>query len=348
MTVDFLIIGQGISGTVLAKTIENNSLSYFILDKNNKITSSKVAAGIMQPISFKRCILSWRAEQFFEFSKLFYKKIDTLYKSNHFSPIKLVRIFSSFEEQNNWMGRSSSKIYEKHLGTEDHNYKNIINQYGSSEVKTAHRLKVGEFLKSSKIYFSEKKSLNEESVDVNQIYKHNNMFIYKNISAKYIVMCQGVNSNENDVFNYLPIIPNKGELIEIQSNYLPKVMLSKGTFTLPFGKNKYTVGSTYNHRDLSENITLSAKNHLLSNFKKITPLNTFQIIDHKYGFRPTTKDRKPIIGEHPEIKNLYIFNGMGSKAVLMAPLLAKELIDNIIKNHPLHSEVSVKRFVKNY
>ena len=68
MEVDFLIVGQGISGTVLAKTIENNSLSYFIIDNNNKITSSKIAAGIMQPISFKRCILNWRGKEFFNFS----------------------------------------------------------------------------------------------------------------------------------------------------------------------------------------------------------------------------------------------------------------------------------------
>lgn len=347
MEVDFLIVGQGISGTVLAKTIENKSLSYFVIDSNDKVTSSKVAAGIMQPISLKRCVLSWRGEEFFNFSKLFYEKFDALLKSNHFSPIKLIRIFSSFEEQNNWMGKSSSKVYENHLGTDNYNYKNIINQYGSSEVKTASRLKVDKFLNSSKAYFKEKKRFVEESFDMRHIYKHNNRFVYKKISAKHIIMCQGVKAIKNNVFNHLPIIPNKGELIDIQSNHLPKVMLSKGVFNLPLEKNRYTLGSTYNHKDLSQSITDYAKEQLLNNFKKITDISGFKVLNHKYGFRPTTIDRKPVIGEHPEIKNLYIFNGMGSKAVLMAPLLAKELIESIIDNKKLNPKVCVTRFNKN-
>ncbi len=344
MKIDFLIIGQGISGTVLAKTIEDSSLSYFVIDSNKKITSSKVAAGIMQPISFKRCILTWRGEEFFNYSKSFYEKFNNLLKSNHFKPIKLVRIFSSFEEQNNWMGKSSLRIYHKHLGTSDYSFKNIITKYGCSDVKTANHLKVEKFLNSSKLYFKEKKRFTEDFLHYNKVFKVDNRFVYRDISAKYIIMCQGVDLNKNNVFNYLPIIPNKGELIDIQSSHLPRVMLSKGVFNLPIEKNKYTLGATYNHRDLSKNITESAKNQLLNNFKKITSTNDFKIISHKYGFRPTTIDRKPIIGEHPEIKNLYIFNGMGSKAVLMAPLLAKELIDFIVYKKNINPKVTIKRF----
>ena len=37
-----------------------------------------------------------------------------------------------------------------------------------------------------------------------------------------------------------------------------------------------------------------------------------------------------LIGNHPILKNAFIFNGMGSKSILMAPLLGKQLIEHIL------------------
>ena len=183
-----------------------------------------------------------------------------------------------------------------------------------------------------------------DNVKVNQIIKKENEFIYKNISSKYLILCQGASAVEDNLLNYLPIIPNKGELIDIQSKYLPDVMLSKGIFNLPLGNSKFTLGSTYNHIDRSEKVTVKAKEKILNQLYKISKNNYFKVIDQRYSFRPTTIDRKPIIGQHPQIKNLYIFNGMGSKAVLMAPLLAKELIENILNNKTLNEKIRISRF----
>jgi glycine/D-amino acid oxidase-like deaminating enzyme len=82
----------------------------------------------------------------------------------------------------------------------------------------------------------------------------------------------------------------------------------------------------------------------MKKLNKIIDIDGIEIIDQKFGFRPTTSDRKPLIGEHPIIKNLYIINGMGSKAILMAPLLISELLDTIYKNKPLDSLVNIERF----
>ena len=344
MKVDFIVIGQGICGTVIARTLENYSKSYFVIDNNKKITSSKIAAGIMHPMSFKRCLLSWRGQEFFNFSKVFYEENDKILSSKNFKSIKLVRILSSFEEQNNWLGRYSSGIYRKHIDNKNLFFRHIINQFGSFEVKSACHLKVKNFLQSVKDDLIEKKKILIDNVKVNQIIKKENEFIYKNISSKYLILCQGASAVEDNLLNYLPIIPNKGELIDIQSKYLPDVMLSKGIFNLPLGNSKFTLGSTYNHIDRSEKVTFKAKEKILNQLYKISKNNYFKVIDQRYSFRPTTIDRKPIIGQHPQIKNLYIFNGMGSKAVLMAPLLAKELIENILNFKTLNEKIRISRF----
>ena len=75
-------------------------------------------------------------------------------------------------------------------------------------------------------------------------------------------MCQGINVTENPIFNYLPIIPNKGELINVKSSDLPNFILNSGVFSLPIDAG-FTIGSTYNHRDYLETNTKTAREELL-------------------------------------------------------------------------------------
>ena len=159
-------------------------------------------------------------------------------------------------------------------------------------------------------------------------------------------MCEGVNALKNPMFNYLPIIPNKGELLKVFSSVLPTEIINCGIFSLPETKNIFTIGSTYSNEDQKTNITIDAKEYLMKKLNKIVEIDGIEIMDQKFGFRPTSLDRKPLIGEHPIIKNLYTLNGMGSKAILMAPLLVKELLDCIYMNKSLDSMVNINRFSK--
>ena len=46
-------------------------------------------------------------------------------------------------------------------------------------------------------------------------------------------------------------------------------------------------------------------------------------------------------------KNLFIFNGLGSKGVLLAPFYANQLVNHIFEAAPIDDEVNVER-MKNY
>ena len=158
------------------------------------------------------------------------------------------------------------------------------------------------------------------------------------------MFCQGTEGVRNELFSYLPLIPNKGELLTVKSSTLPKLMVSKKVFSFPIGQQHFTIGATYDHIDRSENITKKAQKELMAQLEKITPTNKIKVVNQKYGFRPTTIDRRPLIGEHPIIKKCYIFNGMGSKGVLMTPLLAKEFLDCILNNISFSDSVNINRY----
>ena len=54
--VDFIIVGQGIAGTLLAHDLLEKGHSVYIIDKPMIASASKVAAGLINPVGMKRCI----------------------------------------------------------------------------------------------------------------------------------------------------------------------------------------------------------------------------------------------------------------------------------------------------
>ena len=86
---------------------------------------------------------------------------------------------------------------------------------------------------------------------------------------------------------------------------------------------------------------------MLSKLEKILNL-PYQILEHKAQIRATVVDRRPLLGNHPLNNKLFILNGMGTRGVLMAPLLSQWLYEYIENQSKLPEAVDVKRFEINY
>jgi glycine/D-amino acid oxidase-like deaminating enzyme len=58
-------------------------------------------------------------------------------------------------------------------------------------------------------------------------------------------------------------------------------------------------------------------------------------------------DRKPVIGLLPDNAQIGIFNGLGSKGVLLGPWFARQFADYLIGNSDyIHPEADIKRYFK--
>ena len=68
-------------------------------------------------------------------------------------------------------------------------------------------------------------------------------------------------------------------------------------------------------------------------------------MNHVAGVRPTVKDRRPLVGRHSEYKNLYMLNGLGTRGVMIAPYVAKELFEFIENDEALDIEIDINRFL---
>jgi len=136
----------------------------------------------------------------------------------------------------------------------------------------------------------------------------------------------------------------KGEVFTIKCVGLTEnKIIKKGIYLVNLYDDFYKVGATYEWNDLTENTSKEGKSFLEEKLNDLlkTP---YQIISHEANIRPTTKDRKAIVGEHPKHKNLFILNGLGTKGVMHAPYLAKQLLNLIINKTEIEKEININRF----
>lgn len=343
-TVKYIIVGAGLAGLTLAKKLSEKSISFKIIgDTYNH--SSLVAAGVINPIVFRRTTKSWRVDDFIPVAKTFYQKIEVELDTKIYNEITIRRAFAHEMERKDWLKRQSNCEYDSFLNElteEDNQFSNVKNTFGTGRVKQSANIIVENYIYGLRKFFQERESYLEEKFDYEKIDLKQKT--YNDINFEKIIFCEGFEVIKNPWFSYLPMKLTKGELLQIQSNQIhSEESLNRKCFVLPVGENQFKVGSTYAWDDLSLERTEFAKNLISDNLKNLTEAS-FQIVNHYVGIRPTVYDRRPIMGFHPKEKSLGVFNGLGAKGYMMAPLLADEFVLFLEENTELNTEVSIDRF----
>ena len=344
MKFDYLIVGSGLSGVMLCEALRKRGKSFKVIN-NKSQQASIVASGLYNPVVLKRFNKAWDAEKHLPVAMSAYKELELFLEIKIDYKLPIYRLFSSIEEQNNWI-IASDKISLKPYLISD--IKSNINQninapYGYGEVKSTGRIDTKLLLESYSNVLNNEKLISYESFQYDKL-KISKKIVYKGIESNKIIFSEGFGVRQNPFFNYLPIDGTKGELIIINAPKLnSEVIIKSSVFIIPIGNNNYLVGSTYAWDDFNNDPTINAKNKLLNKLDKLV-LCPYKVVYQRAGIRPTVVDRRPLVGKHKFHENLYILNGLGSRGVLIAPTVANALINFIEDKLPLQKEINISRF----
>jgi glycine oxidase len=256
-------------------------------------------------------------------------------KKNIFYP------FTNTEDENDWsakMGDDRFKDYLEHTSIKS--IEGVQTPHGTGKVNTFGNLDTNLFLDQSKLYF--------EKSGIEFITEKFDYTVAENDDVKSYIFCEGIGVEQNPLFNYLPMKSSHGETLVIESEELRfEDVISKNLFILPLGNNLFRVGATYNW-DLQEPITTElGKADLVERLENLIDCQ-YKIISHQAGIRPTVSDRRPILGVHSTKKNAFIFNGLGTKGVMLAPYYAEHFVNFFLDNAALDAEVNIQRFEKRF
>lgn len=345
--VDYLIIGCGIAGVSFSELALQQNKTILVFD-NNSQPSSKIAGGLYNPVVLKRFSEVWKASEQVDLAAPFYQSLEQKLNITFDFKMPIYRRLASVEEQNNWFSAADKPSLSRFLSTKLIQNTNAyidapfhfgeVFETGYLDVKTLVEC-YADFLKSNNM-------LSEENFDHNQIDIHDDFISYKGIKAKSIIFAEGFGLHANPYFKDLPLDGTKGELLHVRipNLHLDEVVKSN-IFILPIGDDVYKVGATYDWKDKTNVPTEDAKNELVLNLKDLINCD-FEVIEHFAGVRPTVKDRRPLVGTHPEYKQLHILNGLGTRGVMLAPYLAKQLFNHLEYGTDLESEININRIYK--
>lgn len=345
---DYLIVGQGIAGTVLAHELLAANKQVLIVNDPSVSSASKVAAGLYNPVVFKRLAPSWNVDIYLPSANDFFGDLEKKLNAKFWHKKNIVRFFTEQQEVNLWNKKLSDKSVNDYLtavvnGSYAQDY--IVNSMAYAKVIQGGYLDMDSFLSSSEKYFSELNILSKEKVDYAKFSIVANGVIYGKVNAKGVVFCEGAKALMNPWFKHLPFKLTKGEVFTIRINdFKFDDVLNKNCFIVPLGNDLYKVGATYEWNELSDLPTDKGRSDLLSKLSLLLKI-PFEIIKHEAGVRPTVVDRRPLLGTHPDFKQLHVFNGLGTKGVLMAPFLAKQFVNYLEGKVNLDKDVSIERFV---
>ena len=331
-----IVIGQGIAGSVIALTLAQRNWEVIMLNDTSLPSSSQKAAGLWNPVSFKRVTALNDIHLYLKHLQAFYSEQEKIIGALFYHPISIARLLPTSDYRVLWEKKMLTEKMAPLIQKEDQQYLNWHSPEGWGKVEGSGWLNVQLFLKATKDFFTQRNSYFEEN-SATYFSKHPAQ------ESDIIIWSTGL-STMPEIWNPIKVIPNKGHVVEFTQEQLdPSRVYHYGNFCLPLGNSNWRMGSTYEW-DVHDHLVIPETVEQLVQNLKDKFSGKIEVTKAYVGHRPTVHDRSPIIGKHPIQKQNVIFNGMGTKGVLNAPYMAWLLAEHLEKNSEIPGPYSANRF----
>lgn len=325
---DVAILGQGLAGTALAWQLHLKGRSVLLIDRGDPCSTSRIAAGLMTPITGERLARYPEWQMFQQAAAEFYRCIEYVTGYEFYEESASVRIFDSNEER---------KLFGKKyagFGLEDlrichaHSLPGGVQApWGGFEMLDAGRLHTDVYLSVSRRWFEKRGSYRTADLSLPEdvrIAQRRIEIPVLNVRCGKLIFCQGFDATSNPWFREVPFDAAKGEILTLKhTNYSDHRVIHAGVWISPGPNGSCCVGATYDREQLDQIPTQSGRAELLGRLKRVIPESrSWQVINQRAAVRPIIQGRQPKLGLHPIDRRLGFFNGLGSRGALLSPWLA--------------------------
>lgn len=354
--IHFLIIGQGIAGTLTGYRLEQTGHTVHYVDAPGQTSSSEVAAGIVNPITGRRFVKSWRTDELLPVAKPLYHQLEDDLGVKLWYEQPFIRTLYHRGDLNNWQARSADPGYPEYMdNAPDLGRLPELTApvFAYAGVRQAARVDVAALISTFREKLVQEGRFRAEVFDYGQIpqllgadagaakeTKSNDRPIYD-----HIICCEGWRARFNPWFSDLPHGGSKGEIliVKTQAPVLDR-MFKHRVFLIPLADGTYWVGSSNDNKFTDDSPTPANRAFLADRLAEVLTGTPYEIVGHRAAIRPTVRDRRMFIGTHPEIPRLSILNGLGTKGASLAPLGSRWLTEHLLEGKPIPEEVDIRRF----
>ncbi|MGI4874986.1 MAG: NAD(P)/FAD-dependent oxidoreductase [Janthinobacterium lividum] len=346
---DYLLIGHGIAGAMLAHELRRRGHRVLVYDEPRPDAASRVAAGLMNPVAGKRFALTWQAAETLPYAVAHYRALGQELGEEFMQEAPILKVFGSGQEQQQMLARAEAwpwgEFVEK-IEPMPIERPGLLAPHGGVWLRGGGHLRVAALLAALARQGRAEGWLREETFDWQHLVSEATGVSYGpgGMRARQVVCCQGAQALDCPYFAGLPLTPNQGAVLDVAVPGLSAAqVLNRGAYVVPVGKGQFRVGATYRWPPFAPEPGPVDRHELTARLAALTPL-PYQVLGEQRGVRPAVRDRRPLLGRHPALPWVSLFGGFGSKGVSLAPRLAALLADHLDHGTALWPEADLKRY----
>jgi glycine oxidase len=343
--VDYLVVGQGLAGSLVALLLQERGRSVVVIDNNHRYAASRAAGGIINPITGKRLNRPALIGELMKNVFAVYPQIEAKLGLPLFRPRPVLRLLHNIEEGERWALQSSRSEYREYVSDSPPTPSPLFrNRFGGFEVRQAAQLDIRRLILATREFLNAQQRLVQRPFRYNALTIFTDRIRWERITARYAIFCEGYRMTHNPYFNRIELNPAKGETLTLAApGFSEDRIVQHGKWIFRNVGGEILAGTSYRWDSLDESPTEGARNEIEQSIREFF-ISDFATIEQRAGVRPVIRaDNRPVVGVHPQLPRLAILNGLGSKGALQAPLAAQELVAALEDRKPVAEEIDICR-----
>lgn len=328
MHYDFIILGQGIAGTLLSYELLRRGKKMLVVDNGNPHAASKVAGAVLNPVN-GRALWQTRRQEIFQAAALSkYREIEAYWGLPLLTEMPILHVHTEQRLAEYFQTRSQEipGLLQTLSTAETADWTAFFRfEHGIGRVTFAHKIAARRLLQHCRELLLANNALLTEVWDWSALTLTPEGVSYKNSTAGKLICCEGAAVRYNPYFNRLPFTRNKGEALLIHAPALPQnIIYQRGIRLTPWHEGGFWAGSnqTWDYEDPGPDAAWRAATEKeLRQWLKVP----FEVTAHLFAERPTTAGQLIFAEAHPEHPQLVLFNGLGTRGFSAGPYQAAQL-----------------------
>jgi glycine/D-amino acid oxidase-like deaminating enzyme len=345
---NFLVVGQGLAGSLLAWCLEQRGKQVLLLDEGHRHAASLAAGGLINPLAGMRFSRPARIDDWLASAIELYEVLRRALGRRYFHPMPMVRLFRSTDQLRFWRRRADDPQSAHLLGERfaaQSSGQPVTAPLGGFHQKQTGYVDVATLITDLKEHFLRQGAYREAHIDCTQIEPRGTCVVWRDLQAERLIFCEGYRGMYNPWFDWLPFQTDRGEILTFASeDSLPDRIANGAHWLVPLSDGQYRFGATHDRSGIGLHTTPKGRRELLDGLSGLlTRSPTIEITQQRAGVRPGSRDRQPFLGRHPNQPRLAIFNGFGARGCLTVPWYAQQLVANLERDQPLPPESDIRR-----
>lgn len=341
-----LIIGQGLAGTALAWCLWQRGVPFVIVDREEALTCSKVAAGLITPITGMRLTVSWRYTMFYREALSFYRRCGQQLQQRFFFPRGYVRLLKNEAEIAKWHKRRRDPDMQPFLHPQppELDAEVIRDPANGFQQRHAAWLDTASYLQASRDFFASLGAWRQGDVQPADVRDDATGVEWQGQRFTHVIWAQGWSAEKHPLFGWVPFQSARGTILTVEAEMRGEQrILNRGCWLLPRPDGTLRAGSTYEWKFDDPHTPEPAQvQQLEANLRSLLKAPA-TVTGMQTAVRPIIKNQQALMGTHPAHPRVAFLNGLGSKGSLRSPWLARHLIEHLLDGSALGPELDLQR-----